>query len=112
MDRLLPLILFLKGPLHIEVKLALTLDALLFHITDNPLMHGLPQDALVSVTKITKERKTKSVTYGSFCLLMIVNNSDGANRKGSGECQSYLRCSRHVEYRTAKRLLEDVEWRV
>jgi hypothetical protein len=47
-DGLLALVVFLEGLLHIEVELPLPLDALLFHVSDNALVHQL-QRALVSV---------------------------------------------------------------
>ena len=34
-------VLLLEQALHVEVKLALLLDALLFHVTDDALVHGL-----------------------------------------------------------------------
>lgn len=41
MDILVTFVFVLESPLHVKVELALTLNALLLHVADNTLMHGL-----------------------------------------------------------------------
>lgn len=41
MDGLISLVFCLEGSLHVEVQLSLGLDALLFHVSHDTLMHCL-----------------------------------------------------------------------
>jgi hypothetical protein len=43
-DSLLPLVLLLESPLHVEIKLAFLLDALLFNVSQDALAHSLCAD--------------------------------------------------------------------
>lgn len=44
LDSLVAFVLFLEDPLHVEIELTFALNALLFHIAHNALMHGLVQE--------------------------------------------------------------------
>lgn len=51
-DGLSFLVLFLENSLHVKVKLALFLDALLLNIANNALVHGLPNHHHKSATQL------------------------------------------------------------
>lgn len=52
--RLVLFIFFLKLPLHVEVGLSLSLDPLLFHVSNHASMHCLESRAPISTTELSK----------------------------------------------------------
>lgn len=71
------LVLFLENSLHIEVKLALFLDALLLHVANNALVHGLQNCHPKSATQLMGHDRDAS--YLLLPLLLEVDKDDGGS---------------------------------
>lgn len=85
--RLLPLVLGLELLLQLKVELALALDALLFHVADDALVHGLREAKRRSARDEMRWGGRGVAAYGFLGRLLEVHEDDGRRGEegGAGE---------------------------